>query len=284
MRRFFTWGDAEGGAPAARQPEVRAEDGGGVGLERQDPRKKSDKRPAKNLGGRLRVIVNTLLIFLFSQLVAAFIAELGLSLIHPHSNLGLDSSVGAQFVYVLIAEGLAAYLAIRLVKKRGLPLSFIGLGRRPKRSDLLKAAIGFGIFYALLITAGIIVNALSPNLTNQKQDVGFNNIHSSLEHVLAFISLVIIPPLGEETLVRGYLYSGLRKVWRFWPALLVTSLVFGAAHLQLGGGTPLVWAAAIDTFLLSIVLVFLREKTGAIYAGILVHMLNNLIAFFVIIK
>ncbi|MGH9351096.1 MAG: lysostaphin resistance A-like protein, partial [Terriglobia bacterium] len=86
-------------------------------------------------------------------------------------------------------------------------------------------------------------------------------------------------PLGEETLVRGYLYSGLRKYWRFWPALLFTSLLFGAAHLEFGAGGPLVWAAAIDTFLLSVVLCYLRERTGALYAGILVHMLNNLIAF-----
>jgi uncharacterized protein len=80
-------------------------------------------------------------------------------------------------------------------------------------------------------------------------------------------------------LVRGYLFSGLRMVWRFWPAVLVTSLFFGAAHLEFGSGGPLVWAAAIDTFILSAVLCFLRERTGALYAGIAVHMLNNLIAF-----
>jgi membrane protease YdiL (CAAX protease family) len=64
----------------------------------------------------------------------------------------------------------------------------------------------------------------------------------------------------------------------------MTSFIFGAAHLELGSGSPLVWGAAIDTFLLSVVLVYLREKTGALYAGMLVHMLNNLIAFLVVIK
>jgi membrane protease YdiL (CAAX protease family) len=68
-------------------------------------------------------------------------------------------------------------------------------------------------------------------------------------------------------------------IWRFWPAVLVTSLFFGAAHLELGTGGPIVWAAAIDTFLLSVVLCFLRERTGALYAGMAVHMVNNLIAF-----
>jgi membrane protease YdiL (CAAX protease family) len=80
-------------------------------------------------------------------------------------------------------------------------------------------------------------------------------------------------------LVRGYLYSGLRKSWKFLPALLVTSLLFGLAHLQLGSGAAVLWAAGVDTFTLSLVLVYLRETTGALYAGMLVHSLNNLIAF-----
>jgi membrane protease YdiL (CAAX protease family) len=139
--------------------------------------------------------------------------------------------------------------------------------------------LGFAAFYGLLIIAGVIINAFAPNVNNEQQNLGFNNINTSTQNLLAFISLVALPPLGEEVLVRGYLYSGLRMVWRFWPALLVTSLLFGAAHLEFGAGGPLVWAAAIDTLLLSIVLCFLRERTGALYAGMAVHLLNNLIAF-----
>ncbi len=233
----------------------------------------------ENLGSPLRIISNTLLIFLVSQVIAVFIVGLGLGIIHPHVAPNITDSVSAQFVYILIAEGLAVAFTLNIVRRRGLNFSVIGLGRRPVQSDLVKAAVGFAIFYGLLIIAGIIINLISPNLTNQKQDIGFNNINTGFESLLAFISLVILPPLGEETLVRGYLYSGLRKFWRFWPALLVTSLFFGAAHLQIGSGAALVWAAAVDTFLLSIVLVYLRERTGALYAGMMVHMLNNLIAF-----
>jgi membrane protease YdiL (CAAX protease family) len=242
------------------------------------------RQPAKSLGGPLRLILTSLLIFIVSQVIAAFIAELALSLIHPNGGMNLDDSIGAQFVYVALAEGLAAWLVIRIIRRRGLDLGFIGLGRRPVPNDLWRALIGFGVFYLLLITAGIIVNSFSPNLTNQKQNLGFTNISSGSDNILAFVSLVLLPPLGEEILVRGYLYSGLRKIWRFAPALLATSLIFGAAHLEIGNGSPLVWGAALDTFLLSVVLVYLREKTGALYAGMLVHMINNLIAFFLVIK
>ena len=233
----------------------------------------------KNLGGPLRVIVSAILIFLVSQIIAVFIAELAISIFNPHKQLSLDNSIPGQFAYILIAEALAAYLAIKLVQRRRLSLSVIGLGRRPKLNDLTKATVGFAAFWGVLIVLGIIISNVSPDLNNEKQNLGFNDISTGTQNALAFIALVVIPPLGEETFIRGYLYSGLRRVWRFWPALLATSLLFGAAHLEFGSGGPLVWAAALDTFFLSIVLCFLRERTGALYAGMLVHMANNLIAF-----
>jgi membrane protease YdiL (CAAX protease family) len=242
------------------------------------------KKPTRNLGSPPRLVFNTVAIFIISQLVAAFIAMLMLQVAHPNSRMGLDDSIAAQFAFVLIAEGLAAWLVIQIVRRRGLHLKAIGLGRPPRLKDLGPAITGFLIFYGLLIVAGVLISSLSPDINNQKQNLGFTDIKTQGDTVLAFISLVILPPLAEETLMRGYLYSGLRMIWNFVPALLVTSLLFGLAHLEIGSGGPLVWGAAVDTFLLSVVLVYLREKTGALYAGMLVHMLNNLIAFFVVIK
>jgi membrane protease YdiL (CAAX protease family) len=248
-------------------------------------RKEGQPRPAENrssgnLGSPTRVIVATFIIFLVAQLLVAPLA-VGIAhlIFNPHKPLNLDKSIPAQFLFILTAEAAVAWLAIMMVRRRRLGLKTIGFGRFPVWRDVLQAALGFGVFYVLLIITGIIVNVFAPNVNNEQQNIGFNDITTHAQNVLAFISLVILPPLGEETLVRGYLFSGLRMAWRFWPAVLVTSLFFGLAHLEFGSGGPLVWAAAIDTFLLSIVLCFLRERSGALYAGILVHMANNLIAF-----
>jgi membrane protease YdiL (CAAX protease family) len=236
-------------------------------------------KPAASLGKPWAVILRTVLIFIFSQAAGFALVDSVYGLIKPGGHLALDDSITAQFFYILIAEGLAALMAIMLVRRRRMGLSVIGLGRRPRLNDVYRGILGFLVFYGLLIVLSIIVGALSPDINNEKQNLGFTNIQTGAENLLAFISLVILPPLGEETLVRGYLFSGLRAAWRFWPAVLVTSLIFGAAHLEAGNGSPLVWAAALDTFTLSIVLCFLRERTGALYAGMLVHMMNNLIAF-----
>ncbi|MBI5906905.1 CPBP family intramembrane metalloprotease [Candidatus Saccharibacteria bacterium] len=244
-------------------------------------KQKSLNKPPKNFGGPVKVIATTVLIFIVSQLVAALLVGITVGIAHPGTEVHvLDGSTPLEFVYVLIAEAIAVSMVWLALRGRGLGLASIGLGRAPAWKDIKKGLLGFGAFYVVLIIVVMVITALIPALnTDQKQDVGFQALNTSLDQVLAFVALVILPPLGEEVLVRGYLYSGLRSRLKFLPALLATSLIFGAAHLQFGDGAPLLWAAALDTFLLSVVLVYLREKTGALYAGMLIHMLNNLIAF-----
>jgi membrane protease YdiL (CAAX protease family) len=238
-------------------------------------KKNKPSQSAKDLGSPPRVIFSVLLIYLGSQFIAFFIVELFLSL---SSGRNLDSSTLGQFFYILLAEAMAGGSAIWLVRRRRLGLGHIGLGRRPGLADLAPAVAGFFAFYILLIVVSLVSGWLIPGINKGSQDVGFNNLGGGFGQMLAFISLVMIPPLGEEPLVRGYLYSGLRARYKFVPAMLMTSLLFGAAHL-LTGYSGLLWAAALNTFILSLVLVYLRERTGALYAGMLVHLLNNLIAF-----
>lgn len=236
---------------------------------------------AGNFGGPWRVIFTALFIFVLSQLIAAFLVELVLSIIHSGTNPNgsLTASAPAQFFYVGLAEGGAAWLTFKIVKRRGMDLAQIGLGRRPRGTDVIKGLLGFAAFFVLLIVVNGLLALIFPNMNSQTQNVGFNILNNPLDQILALVALVIFPPLGEETLVRGYLYSGLRSKFRFIPALVITSLLFGLAHLQLGSGSAVLWAAGADTFTLSVVLVYLRETTGALYAGMLVHSLNNLIAF-----
>jgi membrane protease YdiL (CAAX protease family) len=229
-----------------------------------------------SFGGPLRVVLTTIAAFVLSQIIAAVLAELMLAA--AGADRSLTDSNAAEFIFVLLAEFLAAGLVYLVLKEQRLKLSSIGLGRRPQWRDLRRALLAFLAFYGILILVGIVVNIFVPSITNETQDVGFNTLSTFSDSALAFVALVILPPLGEETLVRGYLYSGLRSRWRFWPALILTSALFGAAHLS-GTDSGLLWSGALDTFVLSAVLVYLRETTGALYAGMLVHSLNNVVAF-----
>jgi membrane protease YdiL (CAAX protease family) len=238
------------------------------------------QKPAKSFGGPLRVVVITILIFILTQAVALAIAS-GLAGVFTNQPItdALENSIGIQFLYVAIAEATilgAVYLAL---KRRHLGFKDIGFGRRPKARDLMMASLAFGAFVISLVIITAIITALWHGYnTDELQDVGFKTVTSHGAKLVAFISLVLLPPIGEETLMRGYLFTGLRSRWSFIAAGLFTSLFFGAAHL-LTGQTGLLWSAGVDTFVLSLFLVYLREKTGAIYAGMGLHALNNVLAF-----
>ena len=76
---------------------------------------------------------------------------------------------------------------------------------------------------------------------------------------------------------RGMLYGGLRRSkMPWWGAAVIVSALFGLAHMQ--------WNVAIDVFVLSMVACYLRELTGGIWAGFMLHMLKNGLAFFVLLS
>lgn len=191
----------------------------------------------------------------------------------------LNSSVPAQFAFVTMSEVLligAIYLILRWLHWTW---RTIGL-RRPTITQLLTGVAATVPYYILYIIIVALVSHFVPGLNiNQKQDVGFNQVSGSLALGLTFISLVVLPPLAEEITMRGFLYSGLRKWLPRFAAALLVSLLFGAAHLAEGGAAGPLWIGAIDTFTLSMVLVFLREKTGNLWAGIVLHACKNGLAF-----
>jgi membrane protease YdiL (CAAX protease family) len=95
---------------------------------------------------------------------------------------------------------------------------------------------------------------------------------------------VVLTPVCEEWLYRGYL---LRLVTgtgtRFWPANVVTSVLFVAVHL-LGWAFQGVLLAnglsvyPVTLFVLSLLLGYLRYRTGSLLAGILLHAANNAVS------
>lgn len=166
-----------------------------------------------------------------------------------------------------------------LVRKHPTTWQQLGLQRLPSWSDIGLAPLALIVY--LLISAGLayLVLQLIPNFPHDTvQDVGFKSLSRQYEYGLAFITLVVLAPIAEEALFRGYLYGRLARYSSLVPAILVTSLLFAAAHLP--GSDHIQWNVALDTFALSIILCLLRVVTGSIWAGILLHMLKNAIAFY----
>jgi membrane protease YdiL (CAAX protease family) len=191
----------------------------------------------------------------------------------------LSSSVAAQFWYVLFAELLTFGAIWWFIRRHKSNLRAIGW-KRLRLSDPGMALAGFAIYfvgYAVLLAAS--THLFSGLNIDQKQELGFDNASGGPGLILTFLSLVVMPPIVEETVFRGFVYTGIRNKIRPIGAALLTSLLFAAAHLQFGSGKPLLWVAALDTFTLSLVLCYLRQTTDSLWPGVLLHGLKNSIAF-----
>lgn len=158
----------------------------------------------------------------------------------------------------------------------------LGLKGWPTWTDIGLAPAGFVVY--LLLAAGLAaLFSLFPwfNAT-EAQEVGFSVYVTGFDRVIAFITLVVVAPVAEEIIFRGWLYNKLRgkflekysNMVSIVVSNLLVSLLFGIVHMQ--------WNVGVNVFAMSVVMCVLREITGTIYAGMLLHMLKNGIAFYLL--
>jgi len=166
-------------------------------------------------------------------------------------------------------------LAARLILKEPLSKKLLGFVRGYRVKDALTAIAGFAIYFVVGAILMILVSRLIPGFNaDQAQDIGFSDL-GGVTKWLVFVLLVIVDPIFEESIFRGFLYGKMReKGIPIWVAAIVTSIVFGAAHGQ--------WNVGVNVGALSLVLCLAREYTGSLWASITLHGLKNAIAFFML--
>ncbi|HEU5121851.1 MAG TPA: CPBP family intramembrane glutamic endopeptidase [Candidatus Saccharimonadales bacterium] len=188
-------------------------------------------------------------------------------------NPAVINTVLAASVYVLT---LVLVLGVPFwTQKRRTSKDDLGIARSLSWTDIGLAPAGFIVYFIVSAILVYVVTLIIPGFdVGQVQDVGFENLSQQYEVLLAFVTLVIVAPLAEELLFRGYLYGKLRKSVPIGVAMIITSIIFGLVHGQ--------WNVAVDVFALSMVMCTLREITGSIWAGVLLHSIKNGLAFYLL--
>lgn len=186
------------------------------------------------------------------------------------------SSTSLALIQGIFVYGAAFALLLGMGRLLGMRVTLRELGLTWLRwRDIALAVAGF-VTYALIGTlVMMILKKLLPGLPlDQTQDLGFTNVFGN-ERILAFVTLVVVAPFIEELLFRGLLYRKMRKASvNVVVSTLVVSTLFALAHWQLNVG--------IDVFILSVIACMAREYTGSIGASILIHMMKNAVAFYVL--
>lgn len=238
----------------------------------------------------IQTVAFAIVIFFLAQFMASIIL-VGVGTLYGElsgrdviSELFKEGGVTGQFVYVLIVDALLVRLLYEVMRRRAITFASIGLNR-VKPSHLVHAVLGFLAYLFIYIVSVSVAKALIPSLDiTQEQQIGFDKTTSGLSLIPIFVSLVVLPPLVEEIMTRGFIFTSLRKQGvRFVLAAIITSVLFAAAHLN-GAKEGLLWIAAIDTFILSMVMCYVREKSQSLWPSIGMHAIKNGLAFVLLFK
>jgi membrane protease YdiL (CAAX protease family) len=221
--------------------------------------------------GPTAAIIVSIAAYIASQLILIIPATL-ISRSNGSQNIDqiLQDSSWLQLVLTGISSiGILAVLWLFL-RSRKQKLKSLGFARI-KPSDFGWLAIALVSYFIILALTMAVVTKIPGFNADQVQDVGYKTATAGWQLVFAFIGLVVLPPLAEEMLFRGFMYRGLASKWPRIIAALVTSLLFALVHFQ--------WNVGVDVFILSLVLIALYEKTKNLWMSVFLHAIKNGLAF-----
>lgn len=167
-----------------------------------------------------------------------------------------------------VARTVEAVLVLLVFSQQVNGMATIGLSSGTLGEGLLRGMIwsaGFGIAvfagFAILFYIGIDPFTL----------IGMRLPAERLSLICFILAGGFISPVAEEVFFRGVVFGFFRR-WGFWPALIVSTAGFIAAHLY-GNRIPVTQAVG------GIVFGVAYEKTGSLAVPITIHVLGNLAIF-----
>lgn len=216
----------------------------------------------------------------------AFIATLGATIVTSIPAIAIGDDTGTAK-----ATGSVVGSILQNAVFVGMPLLIVGmmvggLRRRDVGLVLPPKAWRIPLFVAVALVLYLLISAGLGELLNaggQEDELPdkLGAKESLLAGIAVGLAVTVCAPIGEEFLLRGILYPGLRdslaRIAPVWVAIalaaILDGLLFGALHL---GGTKAIFLPVLMVF--GVILCLLYQLTRTLYANILLHCTNNSIA------
>lgn len=128
--------------------------------------------------------------------------------------------------------------------------------------------------YIMVAGYAVLMEILDIEILQPTSTVPSEITRDGLTLVLAGVVIMVGAPLSEELFFRGFVFSGLLK-WGFWPAALLSALLFTLFHLDVGSVIPFT--------IIGVVLAWLYYSRGTLWDSITFHFLFNFTSFMLLL-
>ena len=182
-----------------------------------------------------------------------------------------DVVVGAIHVMLLVLVILGSLRIRKLGIVRQFGLRGIGWVRTPLAALAFLAAA----WPLIILSAAFMHKLLGPEAKQQELVQFFVEASSKgrIREVITVLGLgVIVAPMAEEFIFRGYLYAVLKSQFGLLPAMVLSAGLFAAIHVNL--------TSLPSLFVLAVCFTIAYETTGSILVSMSMHALFNLVMLF----
>ena len=146
--------------------------------------------------------------------------------------------VGSTISYLGRLVAVVFFSAIALRKVAGLDARLVMF---PFHAGWWKNLLYGFLLAAAIITLLFVVEATLGWLLVDKWNWQKLSFDAWLRNLWLAILINVFVAVGEETMFRGYLLTGLEKVWGKWVGLILMAILFALPHLAVGGAQETNW-------------------------------------------
>ena len=200
--------------------------------------------------------VGILLLFIFLSMIFGLIPSLG-SLVDNELLQNIAMLVG----YTLAAGG--TVIIIARMKKTQDPNIPVFMNYKPKIKTFIVTLV---LTFAVIVVTEPLASLIP--MPDSVKDLFETMFRPTIP---AFLTAVIAAPILEELIFRGIILEGFLRNYSPVKSILLVSLLFGVAHLN-------IWQF-IGAFVIGAFISWIYWKTRSIVLSIVVHMMNNLIGY-----
>ena len=196
--------------------------------------------------------------------VVAFLSAFYLYLTYYQLRQPVEVMTRAGIIAGIVSTlTLLTFILVVIAVRLRNPLDLFGLWRRDLRTVLLTAVASLAAMLPLVFFCLLVIQHIFGPSPEQPLMIFLRTHTDFIDRAILIFTAVILAPLTEEIIFRGYIYGTVRRYAGRWCGLVFSAALFAVIHAHVPSLLPL--------FVLAVCLNLAYEYSGSLWTTMLMH-------------